>query len=169
VENIQQSIGWDHFVRGRMAIEWGNIINHHISSKPAIKHNAEDWGTKLSKINWKYILELWDKRNKEVKGLNQEEQNSNLRRDMTDKVIYLQQQNKDLPFELQLFINNDREALKAMTTNALISYLYGAELVIRTHRFKLILTRKIIRSSTRSLCPPRNHTNPRDKSELDPG
>jgi hypothetical protein len=56
VAGIQQSIGWDHVVRGRMAIKWGNIINYNIATKPTIKQNAEDWGAKLLKISWKYIL-----------------------------------------------------------------------------------------------------------------
>jgi hypothetical protein len=73
IASIQQSIRWDHFIQGRLAIEWGNIINNHISNKPTIKQNAEDWGTKLLKINWKYILELWNVRNDEVKGSNLEE------------------------------------------------------------------------------------------------
>jgi hypothetical protein len=169
VAGFQQSIGWDHFVQGRMAIEWGNIINQHIASKPTIKHNAEFWGTKLLKINWKYILELWDTQNDEVKGSNQEEQNSNLRRDMIEEIIYLQHQNPDLPFELQFFINNDLAALEDMTTNAFISYLYGTKLIMRTHHRKLTLLRKIIRHRNRSRGTPRIHQNPHDKSELDRG
>jgi hypothetical protein len=127
---IQQSIGWGHFVRDRMAIEWGNVINHHISSKPTIHQNAEHWGTKLLKINWKYILELWAIRNDEVKGSTLEEQNSNLRQDMIDEILFLQQRYPDLPFDLRMLINNDREKLETMSTNALISYLYGTKLII---------------------------------------
>jgi hypothetical protein len=29
--NIQTTNGWQHFVRGRMAIEWGNAINEHLA------------------------------------------------------------------------------------------------------------------------------------------
>jgi hypothetical protein len=143
--------------------------DHHIASKTTIKRHAEDWGTKLLKINWKYILELWDIRNDEVKGSNLEEQNSNLRRDMMDEIIYLQQQNPDLPFEMQLFLNIDREALEAKATIALISYLYGVKLLIHTHRRKLTLARKIIHRHNRSRHPPHIHQNPHDKIELDPG
>jgi hypothetical protein len=28
---IRTALGWHHFVRGRMAIEWGNAINDHLS------------------------------------------------------------------------------------------------------------------------------------------
>jgi hypothetical protein len=169
VVHIQQSIGWDHFVQGRMVIEWGNIINQQISTRPTIKHNAEDWGTKIIKIPWKYILKLWDTRNDKVKGSTQEEKNTNLRRDMIDEIIYLEQKYPDIPFDLRLFVNADRATLEGMTTSALISYLYGAKIIIRTHHRKLTLAKKIIRQQDRSKHPPRIHEISRDKSELDPG
>jgi hypothetical protein len=31
VYNNQESIGWQHFVRGRLDIEWGNLINKHLA------------------------------------------------------------------------------------------------------------------------------------------
>jgi hypothetical protein len=77
-----RSFIWDHFVQGWRAIEWGTTTNHHIATKPTIKHNAEDWGIKLLKINWKYILELWDTWNDEVEGATPEEQNPNLPQDL---------------------------------------------------------------------------------------
>jgi hypothetical protein len=33
VYNNQTDIGWQHFVRGRMSIEWGNMINNHLSTQ----------------------------------------------------------------------------------------------------------------------------------------
>jgi hypothetical protein len=140
-----------------MATEWGNIINQHIASKANINHYVEDWGTKLLKINWKDVLELWELRNDKVKGSTTEEQNSNLRHAMIDKVIHLQRQYQDLPFELNLFINNDRDTLESMTTNALILYLFGVKLIIRTHRCKLALACKISRYKNKSKHPPRIH------------
>jgi hypothetical protein len=88
---------------------------------------------------------------------------------MIDEIIYLQQQPQDMPLEMRLFIDNDRDTLEEMTTNALISYLYGAKLIIRAHRRKLALARRIIRRRNRSRPPPRTHPSPTDKSELDPG
>jgi hypothetical protein len=152
-----------------MAIEWGNIINKHITTKPTININAEDWGYKLLAINWKYILELWTLHNEEVKGSTPEEQNSSFRQDTISEIQYLQAKYSELPFDLSLFINNDRVTLESMTTNALIAYLYGAKLIIRAHCLKLALARKIIRRRTRSRPPPRNQQVLRDKSELDPG
>lgn len=28
-DNHQTKIGWDHFVRGRIAITWGNLVNKY--------------------------------------------------------------------------------------------------------------------------------------------
>jgi hypothetical protein len=166
---MQQSIGWDHFVWDRLAIEWGNVINLYLSSKPTIQQNAEDWGTKLLKINWTYILELWAICNNEVKGSTPKEQNYNLRLDMTNEILYLQQRHPDLPFDLQIFIDNDREKLETMFTNALISYLYGTKLIIRTHLRKINEAKKLIRRRNRPRPPICEHQNPHDKSKLDPG
>jgi hypothetical protein len=58
VYETQANIGWQHFVRGRMVIEWGNLINNHIATQRQNSSNTENWGTKLLSINWKYILEL---------------------------------------------------------------------------------------------------------------
>jgi hypothetical protein len=63
-----QRLGWDHFVRVRMLIEQGNLINSHLSKQSRYSFNAEHWGSKVMSINWKYILQLWDVRNKELKG-----------------------------------------------------------------------------------------------------
>jgi hypothetical protein len=68
VYEIQSNLGWQHFVRGKVVIEWGNLINDHIATQRRYLFNAEHWGTKLLSINWKYILELWELRNKEVHG-----------------------------------------------------------------------------------------------------
>jgi hypothetical protein len=57
--NIQSTIGWHHFVRGRMAIEWGNAINEHLAKQTRYSFNAEYWGVHLLTINWQYILKLW--------------------------------------------------------------------------------------------------------------
>jgi hypothetical protein len=51
-----------------MIIAWGTLINQHIAKQKKYTFNAEQWGTKLMNINWKYILKLWDIRNKEIKG-----------------------------------------------------------------------------------------------------
>jgi hypothetical protein len=48
----QNLIGWRNFVRGRMSIDWGNMINKYLASKNKNKHlNAEKWGVDLLRIH----------------------------------------------------------------------------------------------------------------------
>jgi hypothetical protein len=55
----QTELGWQHFVRGRLVIKWGNMINDHISTQQRYTFNAEHWGSKLLlSINWKYIRSM---------------------------------------------------------------------------------------------------------------
>jgi hypothetical protein len=48
---IQTALGWHHFVRGRMAIEWGNAIIKHLAKQKPYSFNAETWGNKILAIN----------------------------------------------------------------------------------------------------------------------
>jgi hypothetical protein len=43
----QEAIGWHHFARGRMNIEWGYYINNHIANRTKEKITAEQWGAKI--------------------------------------------------------------------------------------------------------------------------
>jgi hypothetical protein len=51
-----------------MIIDWGNILNTDLATKPNYSFNAKHWGAKIMAINWKHLLELWTLRNLEVHG-----------------------------------------------------------------------------------------------------
>ena len=55
----QNDIGWRNMIRGRLAIEWRDIMNSYIKHKKITKYNAEEWGATLNEINWKNILIMW--------------------------------------------------------------------------------------------------------------
>jgi hypothetical protein len=59
---VQYDIGWRHFMRGRISIEWGNIMQHHLEVNQIKNMSAEKWGTGLLFINWKHILHIWRER-----------------------------------------------------------------------------------------------------------
>jgi hypothetical protein len=54
----QMNIGWKHFSRGRLSIEWGNIIIGHLENEKITNISAEKWGADLLHINWKHIVYL---------------------------------------------------------------------------------------------------------------
>jgi hypothetical protein len=72
--SMQQQIGCNNFVRGRLAIEWGRLINrHYIQNSTATSDSesfsAETWASLLIAISFKYILLLWEQRNNEEHGV----------------------------------------------------------------------------------------------------
>jgi hypothetical protein len=69
----QQRIGWRHFIRGRLSIEWGKFINLHLIQEKLYDISAEKWASDLLSINWKHILKIWRERCLEVHGSTPEE------------------------------------------------------------------------------------------------
>jgi hypothetical protein len=127
--NNQETIGWQHYVRGRMTIEWGNLINKHLAMQKKYKFNAEQWGMKLMSINWKYILQLWETRNKEVNGDTPSKVESIRRQNMINEILHIQATHPDLPIAISHLISREPASLQAMTTSSISAYLYGAQLV----------------------------------------
>jgi hypothetical protein len=68
VINKQQAIGWRHFIRGRLSIDWGHLINIHLTFNKITEINAEKWGIDLLRINWKFILKMWRARCEDLHG-----------------------------------------------------------------------------------------------------
>jgi hypothetical protein len=56
----QNLMGWRKFMRERLLIDWGNMINKNLDSKNIAHHNAEKWGVKLVCLHWKYIPKILD-------------------------------------------------------------------------------------------------------------
>jgi hypothetical protein len=134
VYDNQMDIGWQHFARGRMVIEWGTMINDHLATQCQYNFNAEHWGSKLLSINWKYILELWELRNKELHGEAPEKAVSIRRQQMIDEILHIQNTHTHLSLSDRELINRDIILLQAMTTSSLTAYLYGARTVVETAR-----------------------------------
>jgi hypothetical protein len=55
----QSKIGWDHFIRGRLALLWGRNINDHLQQNRIINITAEQWGADFICINWRFFNLLW--------------------------------------------------------------------------------------------------------------
>ena len=69
----QDDIGWNHFVRGRVSMDWGAIINSHLQLNTITNFMAEQWRSKMIEINWKYVLQIWDLQNEETIGKTKED------------------------------------------------------------------------------------------------
>jgi hypothetical protein len=121
-------------VRGRMIIAWGTLINQHIAKQKKYTFNAEQWGTKLMNINWKYILKLWGIRNKEIKGETPTQVESIRRQEMLAEITDISQAHLHLPLFARNLISRDIVSLRDMSTTSIASYLYGARTVAEAER-----------------------------------
>jgi hypothetical protein len=94
---LQTTLGWNHFAKGRMVIEWGNIINDHSAKRNNPSMIAEQWGTKLLAINWNYILELWKLRNLAVHSDTSDKTEPIHRTTMITEILHIQNLLTHLP------------------------------------------------------------------------
>jgi hypothetical protein len=71
---LQGKIGWGQVMRGRIAVHWSALVQHHLDSinnsdnpyskKTTVdKMTADRWGTKPMSILYDFVLRLWDQRN----------------------------------------------------------------------------------------------------------
>jgi hypothetical protein len=104
-----------------MPIEWGHLINEHLSKRREYSFNAEHWGAKLLAINWNYILELWKLRNSETETIR--------RTTMIAEILHIETSLNFLPMLDRQLISRDQTSLRAMSTTSISSYLYGARML----------------------------------------
>jgi hypothetical protein len=62
----QSEIGWDNWMKGRISIEWGTLVNHDIKNQDSlIKYNSsEKWAREIILLNWDFAYSIWNLRNK---------------------------------------------------------------------------------------------------------
>jgi hypothetical protein len=112
-----------------MTIEWGHLINEHLSKRREYSFNAEHWGAKLLAINWNYILELWKLRNSDVHGDTPEKTETIRRTTMIVEILHIQTSLNFLAMLDRQLISRDETSLREMSTTSISSYLYGARML----------------------------------------
>jgi ribonuclease HI len=62
---IQGQIGWDQWMRGRIAIQWGEMYNDDMKHLPfpVYRPSASRWGKQIITETWKFVLLSWTIRN----------------------------------------------------------------------------------------------------------
>jgi hypothetical protein len=109
---VQGDIGWGQAMRGRIAVQWRTLIQHHLDTLNKLDHpyknsvktmTAERWGTKLISILYDFVLRLWDQRNIEEHGETTEGQTATTKKKLILEVKQLQEQGTVL--------HNDRDWL----------------------------------------------------------
>jgi hypothetical protein len=119
----QETIGWRHFVRGRLAAKWGVLVKRHLSTMKTSKgYTSEKWGIQLIKLCWTYVLRMWDCRNKEVHGATKDEQQQKKKQDMIAEMKMIQSDNRDLPESSTQLINVSENTMATMPNPHLEQY-----------------------------------------------
>jgi hypothetical protein len=75
-------------------------------------------------------LKLWTTRNLEVKGETPEKAYIVHRTDMINEILHIQLITGQIPATAQELIFRDATALRTMKTSTILSYLYGARMII---------------------------------------
>jgi hypothetical protein len=166
----QSIIGWRHFIRGRVSIKWGTIINNHLSRERLPNMTAEKWASDLFYINWKHILRIWRERCTEIHGNNQFEIEHNKKNRCLEEIRYIQSINMNLIHSNHDWIHEDIEELRNHTSQQLQTWIYGAKIISNNNQQKL---KKQVKSNRQNQIWHRKKFKPPDeqieKGDLDPG
>jgi hypothetical protein len=71
----QSTIGWGHFLHGRISLQWKSCIAEYYKIRqPGEPHNPSLWMCKTVEAIWQIFLKIWLTRNGELYGKSYEEQ-----------------------------------------------------------------------------------------------
>ena len=132
--SMQDKIGWDHFVRGRLAIEWGRVINIHLHSINNDKYTAEQWATELIKINYQHVLSMWELRNKEEHGVTSEDVESKKKQRLLQEVKHIQESSINWITSDQRYLPESFNELATKSSRQLDTWLINARMLYQVHR-----------------------------------
>ena len=101
----QSKIGWHYFIRGRVSMDWGAIINVHLQTNKITNVTAEQWGSKMLAINWTFILQIWSLRNEETLGKTNEDVLNKRRAKVLVELQHISATNQDITWDNADIIN----------------------------------------------------------------
>jgi hypothetical protein len=166
----QQKIGWKHYIRGRMTIEWGNIIHRHIEKEKIINMTAEKWGANLLSIHWKHILKIWKERCEEIHGTTPEQIEQHKKERFLEEIKDLQSKNQNLAHTEHEWLLEDTNQLQNYNSNDLQTWIYEAKIISGINQQKIkhhTQQHRHLLLWNRARSKP--VTAPIEKSDLDPG
>jgi hypothetical protein len=137
VINKQHAIGWRHFIRGRVSLDWGYLINNHLDSAQISNINAKKWGVNLLRRNWQFILKIWRARWEELHGKTTEANESYRQKQFLEEIKDLQMQNLNLAHTPHAWILEDIDSLKKYSSKVLQTWVYGAKIITKRNQIKL--------------------------------
>jgi hypothetical protein len=133
--STQSTIGWNHFIRGRLASNWTALIRHQLSLKNIdSKHmTAASWNKKVIGINYQYILKLWTCRNKREHGSEPDERHNTTIARLLQEAEYLKEHNNHISHVDHDWFYTAPDTLATFTVGSLRAWLYNAKSLLRTN------------------------------------
>jgi hypothetical protein len=85
----QSEMGWEHWFKGRLTMEWATLYNHDLKSTNHGMQNqtAETWGKKIVSMTYDFVLGVWTTRN-ESEHNTEGDQFKNQKDKLVDKIMW---------------------------------------------------------------------------------
>jgi hypothetical protein len=133
--STQSAIGWKHFIRGRLASNWTELIRYQLSLKDIdSKHmTAASWHKKVIGINYQHILKLWTCRNKREHGSEPDERHNTTTARLLQEAEYLKERHNHISYVDHDWFYTPRATLATFTVGSLRAWLYNAKSLLRTN------------------------------------
>jgi hypothetical protein len=144
-ECSQHRIGWRQFIRGRITIQWGNIISTYLDQQGIKSICTEKWGATLLAINWRYVLSMLLLRNEEHYGVNPTDKTRKKKQKLIHELNAIINNNQYLPGSQLNMITIEPERYSELSLNQLQAHVHGASLIATINNQKREIQRKSIK------------------------
>ena len=124
----QTQIGWDHFLKGRLSIEWSALMRFEyskLSSLPTLPgkkpkyRTPESWAKGIITLNWEFVNQLWEQRIASVQTNNHNLDTRNNHYFLVQKAYHMLQNHRITNTQDKLWLLKSHEVINKMSTNQL--------------------------------------------------
>lgn len=135
----QNTIGWDHLPRGRLALKWGNLIATHLSAGgvPEKEMSALVWGRRVVKELFRLVLLIWNSRNEDAHGISNYNESPLTRSRLLHQIDIMQQSNPDVSYIERDFIFRPLPELEKYSVCNLKAWHKQATNIIRASKKRI--------------------------------
>jgi len=130
----QNYIGWGHFFRGRLSLQWRAVIAcYYKECQPGDRYTPKLWMRKTIDQLWQFYLTIWHCRNGEKHGIDYDEAQAKALRATRQEArrVYIAAQNEDLNNqEARLLHARPINTILNWTKSHLDAYLATAEVIL---------------------------------------
>jgi hypothetical protein len=120
--DTQKRIGWDHFIRGRIALHWSSLIAGNQTTKTV-------WGTAIISNCWSMVLRLWSQRNNEYHGADLQDQAEKLHHHTLQEALLLLSQDAPVAPSDRDMTQISEQSLKDMTIHGLRCWIRNTKIL----------------------------------------